>query len=289
MKDFLKLLTKLLTAAAVFAGFFLAARELWLMNAEQELINELNRVSAQLKSGKMKKECSTQGNAGVQLRFVSPQAYVVDMRCPNPGETIQLRADTLPKFVQKDPGSAGLIQEDPNVAGSSVTLSLWGRTKKVVVGSPDPESWQSPSSVCAGFGFSCCNPRDRAGAGKRAPSKALDCPNECFAQCQERPIILGFRSDPPVDIDANQVELRGSATGVTFSYLVQDLDSPIQEVVIEYGDGASDRFTKDKDSKLHTYSCSSRPCTFNAKLRVTDAQGNTSNPASISTIKVVVK
>lgn len=281
----LKIAGLLAVLVALFAGF----RELWLVYAEQQLMDGLNSISKVSSMRRTGPSCPVGGIEGAQVRFLSNTEYVFEWRCAESQTTIEQKKGALPRFVQKVPGSAGLISNDPDVEGSAINLELWGRTKEVVSGSTDPETWQSPGSVCSGFGYVCCNPLEEAGAGGAPPAPATDCPNECFSSCKQRPLILGFRTDPPMELTSRLVELRGRNTEVLFSYIVQDLDDGIREVVIDFGDGSEQKFTKDRDTAQHRYLCASPPCSFTATLRVTDVLGNESVASGISKVEVMVR
>lgn len=289
LKHLFSTLMKIAGLLAVLAGLFVGFRELWLIYAEQQLIDGLNTLSKGGSTRRTGPSCPVGGVEGVQVRFVSGTEYVYEWRCAESSTTIEQKKGTLPRFVQKAPGSAGVIAKDPDVDGSAIRLTLWGRTKTVLYGSADPETWQSPASVCSGFGFVCCNPLEEAGAGGAPPAPATDCPNECFRSCRQRPLILGFRTDPPIELTSRVVELRGSSPEVLFSYVVQDLDDKIQQVTIDFGDGSAKSSSKDADSIQHRYVCSSPPCQFTATLRATDSMGNESVASGISRIEVMVR
>ena len=282
-------LRTLLVIALVVGGVFLAGREILLFSAEQQLLGDLNTAAKPSMIGKYGGGCAAAGGAsGAQLRFLSSVEYSSDVRCQDGSTSVSIQTASLPMWVMKLPGSAGLIKNDPTVEGSNIRLQSFGRTRVIRVGSSASEVQVSPRAECAGYGHMCCNPKEAVSTSKDPSSPALDCPTECFLACNQRPQVLTFRSEPAMKQETRTVELSISEQPISFSYLVTDVDGSIQSVRVDFGDGTSQEMKKDRDVVNHTYACATGNCTYTARVVAIDNATTESYPATISTIKVVL-
>ena len=181
-----------------------------------------------------------------------------------------------------------------------------------------------PATVCSGYGYVCCNESFQSGKDFYQP-KALDCPRSCYASCSEKPVVLTFNSEPAVD-DGRIVALN-SGDFIEFIYTISDIKGDvfaqdslfgkesatlswsdkllkmldkyanpnteqkdeIDNVVIVYGDGTSEKLLDLHGRTQHTYTCDRSVCVYNVTIQATTKQGVTSSLDGVSMIQVQVR
>ncbi len=278
---------------AALAVFFVGREGLLLYTATQ-LNNHISELSVLSKNPAMYQEScktafkTTSANEtlkGFQLRFTDDTHYRTEAVCEfHEKEPILIKQGVLPSMVRKTAGYSGLFF-GANGAPTVLRVEVFGRT--AAVGSEGatqlPASTTelvSPATSCTGFGFSCCEEKSQIPEGMSVGDKALDCPGRCFARCKSRPVVLSFRSDPPMDTSSRTLVLSPDTQGqnlVTFAYVVSDPDGKVTNVAIDFGDGQSQAFTATEARVEHTYSCNSPgSCRYEATVSVMDNEGNAS-------------
>ena len=167
----------------------------------------------------------------LQLRFTSDKEYVLEAVCHG-GEAVRkvFRQDSLPPLVLKVAGQSGIVSGQEN---HGVMLSILGRTGAVfeedefirsslsVKNKAELDFSQGPTTTCSGYGYACCNENYQVGQGDQQQA-ALDCPRSCYSQCADRPVVLGFNSDPRADLETNVVTV-DAGDEVEFFYTVSDI------------------------------------------------------------------
>lgn len=228
-----------------------------------------------------------------QLRFTSPTTFATEVICNQfPLDPITLQQSTLPMFVQKDPGSGGLIWGTDR---SGVVLSIFGRKTAVIVDNKDITTAAgnvslgnvTPQTTCSGYGYVCCQSETVQGMGQ-SYGQVIDCPQTCFESCVPRPVVLSFVSDPYPE--AGRTVTIHAGESVTFSYVISlpPGDKEPAQVTIEYGDGQRDQLAGINNQTSHTYACANSRCQFTAHASVEDAKGLKSADTPITTLNIVV-
>lgn len=228
----------------------------------------------------------------LQLRFVDSHEYVLEVLCTQfTLDPIVIRSQKLPPFVEKIPGSAGIIWGNDR---SGVVLQTFGRQRSVYVdkreittGSPSTSLGTSPVSSCGGFGYMCCQEETQSGVGEPY-TQVNDCPKSCYHQCVVRPVLLSLATDPFPE-GQNRVLTITNGTNVTFSYVASFEGKQPVKVTIDYGDGAQDELNTLTGETAHTYACTpGRECQYTVQVKVVTAQNITSadTPLTRMTIKV---
>ncbi len=231
--------------------------------------------------------------AGFQLRFVDDRSYRLEAVCRfRESDPLPISAGMLPPFVRKIPGSAGVVIPVNGSYDAEIILELWGRHYNVSIqgggGSLEGEvsSPAHPVTVCAGWGYHCCDVITEVPVGQVARVPTTDCPTSCYAQCSSRPVILAFRSDPQADPLTQIVNISGSSVVVNFSFSITGPNSPIQQIQIQYGDGTTETFSGDQETVTHEYTCATSSCSYTAKVIATDILGVTSPDTRVAMIVI---
>jgi hypothetical protein len=183
---------------------------------------------------------------------------------------------------------------------------------------------QGPTTVCRGYGFTCCNPAFQAGQNQQE-TEAWDCPRSCYASCIDKPVILNFHSIPTFATTERIIELETNQA-VEFFYTVNDLDGDsaarssineedqsilnwptrflqmigrlfgrssstknLVEVVISFGDGQAAQVSNLQGSTTHTYTCGKPLCIYQAVIQATMENGTASTLDQQSSIQVEVR
>lgn len=264
-----------------------------------------------------------------QLRFTSDTTFVLEAVCTSTDLLRQeFREETLPMLVAKQAGQSGLVSQQDQ---QGITLSVLGRSGTVyieggltkTVSKPLPEQAMSegPTTVCAGYGFRCCNEVHQLGEGEHQ-SAAWDCPRSCYTQCIEKPAVLIFNSTPLPDPTTRTVTIRSGET-LEFVYVVNDtrgnvfaaagrddlaglswperlvrtlslIFSPpppadaLNTVTLRFGDGSTTELSDLQGTAQHAYTCSGTVCVYHAAIQVTTKAGVTSAIGPAETIEVQV-
>jgi hypothetical protein len=281
-------------------GFF-AIREgllIWGVAKVRTSLNQLKSIDRNRQT--YLGECRKQGAelnentiSRLQLRFLNNHEYVLEVICAQFQLTpIQISEMTLPPFVTKVAGSAGVIWGDEQ---SGVVLQVWGRKRAVLVEQREllyetPEESLNfsygPTTTCEGYGFQCCQEETSQGAGDQF-SGVSDCPRSCYSACSSRPIVLSFTSDPFMDPETRTARIKNGET-VSFNYVV-DSQNPLTEVRLVYGDGQTE-FLPDKEGNFtHTYACSTSSCQYEVFLTATDATNATAAITPVTRLSIIVE
>lgn len=300
----LSFIVKVLIGGAVLVGIgFFVSREVLLQIA----ISQLKSDTAQMRSiarntGAYIQNCQRQGTTGIsgqfidaiQLRFISDTEYVVEVVCSELRITpIEVLSNSLPMMVEKVPGSSGLTW---GVEPSAVSLAIWGRQRSLGIEEESIVPALSPAEVgtamapptsCEGFGYTCCQQELTIGTGELI-SRAQDCPQTCYQQCQDRPIVLSVTTQPFYDQATRTVTVqRGQPLQAGFVIDAQGLENVA--TTLNFGDGATQNFTEINGTASHTYQCSAPSCTYTLSVSAEDSSGISSAQTPLSQIKVVVQ
>ena len=309
----LLLLAKFLVGAGLLASaVFFIAREGLLLWGQYAIQRDVDRLRASVVSAKdYATNCADtfpgidQGYAltGLQIRFIDDHTYQVELVCSqHEKDPILLRTVSLPIFVKKMAGSSGLYFGVNKPLRSTMEVTLWGRRYRMSVGDATAfqgSSHQSavrmqyPESHCSGWGYACCDAVTQVPDGFPVAGVAQDCRNSCYSTCKSRPLVLSFRSDPQQRPDAQgtqTVNLAADNTELAFSAVVSAPGAALQKVVIDFGDGSKEEYTRDQISATHTYICTTGVvCTFIATIVAYDIDGLQSPNLPTNTVKIMVQ
>jgi len=264
----------------------------------RESISTMRQVATN--SGTYVKECQKRGVnfdtekiiETIQLVFTSDREFQVEVICSGfQLDPIVVTQKTLPWLVTKDPGQSGIIW---GAARTGVALSLWGRTRTVIMenqqevsgGSQELELGTGPVAACRSYGFSCCALDASVGQGEQLAG-ALDCPRSCHSTCASRPVILSFASQPFYEVSTRTVTVQ-SGEQVEFSYVAEAAQG-LKTVLIEFGDGQSAESSAITDNKQHTYTCATARCTYQASIKAVASDDITSATTPAASMTVVVQ
>lgn len=295
---FFKLLFLLLLVG--FIGM-VGTREVLLYMAGQQLVSDVRFITQPSRWDELVVLC--EGGVvteapfdGFQVRFTSATEYSVETHCLASVAGVYKSAK-LPYQVKKTTGSAGFFYDftSKNLTGE-VTLELWGQKRIVYAeGSRPGQNWgkttlQSsvPSSVCTAHGFVCCDAVQELGQGEAISNGVTDCPASCFTSCQKRPLLLSFNTDPQANYETRQVLIPKLEASVIFSFLFDDTQSPIKNVVLDFGDGTSQEVTTRNAQLTKEYTCAQAPCTFKAKIVGTDTREIPSAQTRLSELEIIL-
>lgn len=301
---FLSIFFRLFATAIILGllGVFLG-REMWLFVGSQQVARQAQRITQVARWQGQFARCQAgvalgleNPVAGIQLRFLDDSTYAAEIDCIGQ-EPVEVDRFTLPMWVTKGTGSAGFYYDivNQNVSGE-LSLTLLRQSRVVFAeGNDIKQSWgktevQSalPVSSCQAHGLTCCDPVEFQGIGSAMSSGVNDCPGGCFGSCQRRPVLLSFQTDPI--LPPNRVlELTGGSELVLLAFTFDDQESPIQNVVIDYGDGTTDTFPAGQGQFEKEFVCASGTCTYNVTLTATDQRGVMSAATRLSSLQVVVR
>jgi hypothetical protein len=244
--------------------------------------------------------------SGYRLRFLDETHYLIEVVCNDVNiGPFSIRSKTLALGVTKIAGSGVLAQvTDERLPESPVKHPLEARvllragTVYRMVGllrdEPINRSWKNTLSDigadstvtdCAGWGYECCNQATQVGSGE-VETRTLDCPQQCFPACLERPSVVFFNTDPPIDGGSRVVTLSGSDVSVRFGYELIDFDGEVKNAVIDFGDGKQENLADTKGIAAHIYHCASVTCEYVARISLTDDMGLPMVDSRISTVTV---
>lgn len=282
-----------------FVGFF-GSREVILYWASAQVAADARVLTIQQRWSEAADRCSrplTEGQVfdAFQLRFLDDKTYAMEVRClslqPATRET-----KTLPLGVRKTTGSAGFFYNyvTQELTGE-ITLELWGQ-KKIVFADGDRarQVWGStslrtslPASACRAHGLRCCDAVQEVGVGEVHSSGVTDCGATCYQSCRQRPILLSFQTDPPVDYEQRRLPIPATSGLVLFNFVFDDRESPMETVTLDFGDGTTQQITGKRNGQFSKeYTCPSGSCRFTAILRGVDQRGIESAETRLGTIIV---
>jgi hypothetical protein len=285
MKNFFRIIVFGLLS---IAGAFLVGRELLLLYTSVTLTNQVNTVKLYSKNPTIYEQAClakfpdiTGGEAldGFQLRFLDETNYVIEAVCKfHDNEPIVIRAGGLPQFAKHMAGSSGLFF-DPSNAPSKFAIDVFGRSSSVAIGSVGDT--MEPATSCTGWGYQCCDAQTQVALGVNVGNKAIDCPGRCVSICKSRPVVLSFAVDPQMTPErvTTLARVGNQPLQATFTYVVSDPDGSVTSVLLDFGDGQSQKFTDSQtvtqNVAAHNYACPGTQlhCSFTATLTVTDNEG----------------
>ena len=322
--------TSFIVIAVIGLLGFLIAREVLLIMTLSKIQQSLNQVREADVNQVYVAECMNRGSSRnekgrmhfTQLRFVDKNNYVLEAVCNqmehNP---IEFATGELPKLVTPLPGQSGIrwgVDTGLNfvcfkrVGSISVIEGVYKTSLKPTV----LTEVKGPDSVCESYGYQCCDQNTQIGKGELL-SNALDCPQTCHELCLDRPLILGFNTQPYYNRLTRLLEVNKNQT-VTFSYMVtpnQDAsfvyiegsDDPVEnfiatletiftskakeeavKIYLDYGDGTVDEFAGFRGQAEHVYHCSTNSCEFQAKISVVKDNGVVSLDSAQNLINIKV-
>lgn len=244
-----------------------------------------------------------------QIRFLSDTEYILEVICPSYSfDPITVSENELDRFVQKVPGSAGLLLNRNRtgvelIAFSSLEEQMkeWfgrdipfvSKTRPVVledndfiVLQPGETLGASPLGSCEGYGYQCCEIESEIGQGEQI-NGLQGCEINCYTSCRKRPLVLSFTSNPFFDVSDRSVQIR-SGESVDFGYLLDPGAIDDVTITLDYGDGESETLTETNGQVAHTYTCLADACQYQARLSVVDAEGVESADTSVTKILIRV-
>lgn len=293
------LFTSLLIIAIVVGGGGLLAREgLMILGSSTvrsslTILHQLSRDNLQFA-----RQCREKGGnnsdvptiGALQLRFIDNRNYVIEVICNQfQSDPIVIKNYTLPLFVTKSPGSAGIIWGNDR---SAIQIEAFGRKEVLGVENEELKTYTAgsvdlgitPISTCAGYGFQCCQQETTAGQGQPF-SGVNDCPKSCFNSCQPRPIFLSLNTDPFMD-EITRVTTAAVGEPVTFIFVASyDAKVPVTST-IDFGDGQQQTFTALNGKASHQYACATGTCTYQVKLSAKASNGIEAAQTPIMSLKV---
>jgi len=236
----------------------------------------------------------TQPIQRLQLRFTDSTHYVLEVLCAEfPLDPIVVDTRALPMFVQKVPGTSGILWGDDK---SGIELNVFGAKEDVYVSSraistDSPHLTTlgvGPQTTCGGYGYMCCQPETQQGI-QNVFDQASDCPRSCYVACSPRPVVLSFTSDPVADTATRTITIK-SGDSVTLSYVASSVSDPkknLAVVTLNYGDGKSEHFTQLNTQQTHIYTCGGPQCSYAVQLSVQDGTASSAD-TPISRLQVLV-
>lgn len=299
----IRFFVSMLVVLTVVGGVgFVLGREALLLFAQSQLKSHVTSLTTLPRNTSYRKECYDKiGSqlefettiARVQLRFLNDTEYVTEVVCQlRPEEPIRVDSFELPPFVTKAPGSSGIVWSE---VPSGVTLQLWGRQaavafekNKSIVAKPGESYSLYPAAECRGYGYECCAP-DVGQAGGELVKPVTDCPTQCYSQCQARPAVLSFVSDPLPDPQTRTVQLK-KGERITFFYVFESRQNGEITGTIEFGDGKSQILDTTQGEVTHEYQCPQTTCSYQVTLTVLNTTtGVQSVSTALSTLNIILE
>lgn len=299
--NFLTTFIRLLIVVLLLGGtVFFGGREIWLLLAGEQIISDAHTLTRPTQWEKYLEGCSSSlitGSspfAGFQLRFVDQEKYVLEVDCVAQQPVVK-ESISLLQGVKKTKGSAGFYYDFQSKEFlGEVQIEFLGRSRVVYVdGENVKQTWgttqyivSKPASACQAFGYTCCDAENQQGVGEEISAGVVDCSQNCFSSCLQRPLLLSFQSDPAGDYQERIVRLNGTSALVIFSFAFDESAAAIDTVTLDYGDGTQQSYEQASSLSPKEYSCLSGKCTFVATIQATDNRGVSSPTTRLSTITV---
>ncbi|MFH2118131.1 MAG: hypothetical protein ABII10_00115 [Candidatus Paceibacterota bacterium] len=317
-------------------------REVQLYKAVSQVRSVARNLSSAQTTGEFGRTCLEYGGSPAnnqsltraQIRFVSDKDYILEIVCQT-NESLRevIKEGSLPLLVTKGVNQSGLIS---NQQQHGLTLSILGRTGVVYEGDSFIQSStryraddelildRGPTTVCAGYGFICCNETYQLGQNQQN-TQAWDCPKSCYESCIDKPVILNFYSEPYFATRTRIVRTQ-SGESIEFFYTVNDIQGDLltrqladqeewsdlnwparllrlvenflnqkptadslAKVVITFGDGEAAELSDLQGSVVHTYTCNQRLCVYNAVVQAVTQNEITSSLDQNSNIQIQVQ
>ncbi len=284
----------------VFFVVFFGGREIILYWASAQVITDVRTLTIPQRWREAATLCSQefsegQSYDGFQLRFLNDRDYNLEVHCLSTAPGLQA-SRKLPGWVKKTTGSAGFFYNyvDQQLAGE-ITLELWGQRKLVFAeGDRANQVWgisnlraNLPASVCQAHGLRCCDPVQEVGKGDLQSGGVTDCPASCYTSCQQRPLLLSFQTDPPLDYEQRQINLSGNTALVLFNFVFDDRAAALDQVTIDYGDGTTEVLSGKRNGQFSKeYACATPPCLYQVKLIARDVDGNAAAASRIDRLTI---
>jgi hypothetical protein len=230
--------------------------------------------------------------SAIQIKFSNNTDYVLEVVCAQLQlSPIQVSTHQLKWGVKKVAGTSGIVWGD---ARSGVILEFWGKRRAVIVENQQiiytsaqaAELGTGPVASCQGYGFQCCAVETSQGVGDQLTG-VTDCPRTCFAQCQARPVVLSFTTEPFFENQSRSVHI-GQGDQVSFSFVASSPGKTTLSTTLSFGDGQEETLAGLTGSTSHTYACNQVSCSYEAQLKVVDSNGVAAADTPVTKLTVVV-
>lgn len=283
---------------------FLVGREVILFMAVSQVRASLNTIrKTASNTGAYIQQCrekgiiddSTSAIGEVQLRFVSPTSYVLEVICSQFAlDPIVIETKELPMFVTKTAGSSGSIYGETL---TGIGLEVFGRSRGIFMQGRDIWYDQAAKTVglagpvtsCSGHGYACCQVESSQGVGATL-TNVTDCSLNCYQSCSVRPIVLSVTTQPFYDLQTRQVAT-SEGMPIEVGYVVDDQGAKSMQVSIDFGDGTSENFAQNQAKTSHAYTCAQTgqaSCEYQITITAVNDEGISSVVTRISQVSVVV-
>lgn len=312
----------------------LVTREILLIRAMEQIKGDFLSIQKKTLAGTYVADCLRLSGAATQgvtqLRFFDGTSYGIEVICEGlDSNPILAQKDVLPPLVRKLYGDSGFISGNTNLG--EIELVVLGRHGTLYQTESDEITWRygvlssdhelnGPQATCAGYGLTCCSDSLEQGAGGSIQG-AVDCPQTCFAQCWERPVVLALNTEPYYDV-ATRVTTVQAGQAIVFDFVISEsqkdvfadtslssqesfgsvilalteqflnqtpaTQTQLKEVVIDFGDGKSEVITDTEAVVTHNYDCAQAVCRYTAVVSATNVQGATTQTTPINTVIVEV-
>ncbi len=232
--------------------------------------------------------------AGFQLRFVDQSQYVLEVDCTTV-QPVERERVSLMRGVEKSLGSAGFYYNfATQTLQGELQVDFFGRSRVIYAdGESVKHIWGTtnytasrPASACQAFGYVCCDAETEQGEGELLSAGVVDCSQNCYQSCLQRPTLLSFVSDPPLDYEQRTIYLQGTSSLVLFSFDFDESAAPIESVTIDFGDGTSQTVQKASSLLTKEYSCPQGTCVFPVTVQAVDVRGVASPITRLSSMSV---
>lgn len=226
----------------------------------------------------------------LQLRFESDRDYQIEVICAGPNRYfLPVDSGQLLKYVTKKPDSSGFVLPMLYPESlSTLTLDAFWATKTVAVvngknffGRYDQSSSDvvdMPRTTCQGWGRQCCSDDQVGQEGVVDQSLLTDCMNSCYLNCQYRPVIVVFTTDPLPSSEDRVFETTQETITLDVWWAVNDVDGQVTGVTIDLGDGTVYQSQDLRDNFSHTWTCQTESCQYQATITAVDNDGHTNYP-----------
>jgi len=305
------IITTLLIITLVLGSGFLLVREALLIMTTSKIKSSINQIKEVQQNQQYTTECASKGSDKdekgkvheTQLRFLDSSSYVLEAICNQREMTpVEFFQEDLPPFVTVKPGKSGIRWGQE----LGLNFEVLGRIGSVIVVDEKVVSSSKlsnfsgasgPPSECSSYGYQCCDETMHYGVGDQQ-LEALDCPQDCFEVCEERPIILSFSTQPTYNQIDRSLQLPVNESKVLFSFVASsnlessfsallESDDPVErfigsiesiftknqeedliEIELDFGDGKKESFEGLRGQVEHQYKCPSGNCEYKARLKV---------------------
>ncbi len=312
----------------------LVTREVLLIRAMEQIKGDFLSIKKKTLAGTYVADClrlsgsTTQGVT--QLRFFDGTSYGIEVICEGlDSNPILAQKEVLPPLVRKLYGDSGFISG--NTSLGEIELVVLGRHGTLYQTESDEITWRygvlspdhelsGPQATCAGYGLTCCSDSLEQGAGMSVQG-AVDCPQSCFSQCWERPLVLALNTEPYYDIATRVVSVQAGQS-IDFNFVISEsqkdsfadtglsdqesftsvllalteqflnqtpvTQTKLKETKIDFGDGQSQVITETDALVSHKYACAQARCRYTAVVSATNMQGAETRVTPINTVIVEV-